>query len=308
MRSFFVRKGYPQVAAKGGKVLTTAASRRLRLRAERILDNEITFIFSKTFASLSEDDVELAPREEMYRYDAGSPVAAQDDGAGDLLTAAGEQALFRRMNWLKYTASRLRSRLSRNSPQKKTVDEIERLRRDSEVCRSMIAQANLRLVAKIARKLSRNEDFEDFQSEGNFILLYSIDRFDIDRGFRFSTYATHAIQRHLYRQMHRKARRTSRESITAGEILAESVEAAPAAEEPDFDPALAKRVVDLMNTLDPREAAILKARFGFGGDKSEPLRAVATRLGLSKERVRQLQKRAIERLQGMMEPRIEDLD
>ncbi len=102
--------------------------------------------------------------------------------------------------------------------------------------------------------------------------------------------------------MHRKARRTSRESITAAEILAESVEAAPAAEEPEFDPALARRVVDLMNNLDPREAAILKARFGFGGEKGEPLRAVATRLGLSKERVRQLQKRAIERLQGLMEP------
>ncbi len=302
MRSNFVRKGCPQVAAKGGKVLTTAVSRRLRLRSERILDHEITFIFSRTFASLSEDDVPLRPREEMYRYDAGSPLAAQDDAVGDLLTAAGEQVLFRRMNYLKYKASRLRSRLSRKNPQKKSVDEIERLLRESLKCRSMIAQANLRLVAKIARKLARNEDFEDFQSEGNFILLYSIDRFDIDRGFRFSTYATHAIQRHLYRQMHRKSRRTSRESITAAEILAESVEAAPAAEEPDFDPALAKRVVELMNTLDPREVAILKARFGFGGDKGEPLRAVATRLGLSKERVRQLQKRAIERLQGLMEP------
>ncbi|QDT57179.1 RNA polymerase sigma factor RpoD [Caulifigura coniformis] len=294
------------MAAKGGKTLTTAASRRLRLRAERILDQEITFIFSRTFASLSDDDVELRPREEMYRYDSGSPLAAQDDAIGDLLTAVGEQSLFRRMNFLRYKASRLRSRLSRTNPKKKAVDEIERLQQEAETCRSMIAQANLRLVAKIARKLSRNEDFEDFQSEGNFILLYSIDRFDIDRGFRFSTYATHAIQRHLYRQMHRKARRTSRESITAGEILAESVEAAPVAEEPDFDPALSKRVVELMNTLDPREAAILKARFGFGGDKGEPLRAVATRLGLSKERVRQLQKRAIERLQGMMEPRMAD--
>jgi RNA polymerase primary sigma factor len=290
------------VAAKGGKVLTTAASRRLRLRSERILDQEISFIFSRTFPSLSEDDLALPPREEMYRYDSGSPVAAQDDAVGDLLTAAGEQALFRLMNFLKYKASRLRSRLSRKNPQKKTVDEIERLMRKAEAVRSMIAEANLRLVAKIARKLCRNDDFEDFQSEGNFILLYSIDRFDIDRGFRYSTYATHAIQRHLYRQMHRRSRRTSRESVTAAEILAESVEAAPAAEEPEFDPALAKRVVELMNGLDPREAAILKARFGFGGDKGEPLRAVAMRLGLSKERVRQLQKRAIERLQGLMEP------
>jgi RNA polymerase sigma factor (sigma-70 family) len=301
----FRQKGVPQVAAKGGKALTRAASKRLRHRSEQILGNEITFIFSRTYGSLSEDDVALAPREEMYRYDSGSPVEAQDEGAGDLLTAAGEQSLFRRMNYLKYKASRLRARLSRKNPQKKIVDEIERLLELAEQARSMIARANLRLVAKIARKLCRNDDFEDFQSEGNFILLYSIDRFDIDRGFRFSTYATHAIQRHLYRQMHRRSRRASRESITAAEILAESVEAAPAAEEPDFDPALAKRVVDLMNALDPREAAILKARFGFGGDKGEPLRAVATRLGLSKERVRQLQKRAIERLQGLMEPRVE---
>lgn len=293
------------MAAKGVKVLTKTVSRRLRLRSERILDKEISFIFSRTFASLSEDDLALPPREEMYRSDAGSPVAAQDDGAGDLLTAAGEQALFRRMNFLKYRASRLRSRLSRKNPLKKTVDEIERLLREAERVRSMIAEANLRLVAKIARKLSRHDDFDDFQCEGNFILLYSIDRFDIDRGFRFSTYATHAIQRHLYRQMYRRSRRTSRESVTAAEILAESVEAAPVAEEPEFDPAMAKRVVELMNTLDPREVAILKARFGFGGDKGEPLRAVATRLGLSKERVRQLQKRAIERLQGLMEPQQE---
>lgn len=68
----------------------------------------------------------------------------------------------------------------------------------SEQIRGQLVRSNLRLVASIARKFSTSvQDVEEFSSDGSMILLGAIDRFDYSRRFRFSTYATHSIQRHF---------------------------------------------------------------------------------------------------------------
>lgn len=80
------------------------------------------------------------------------------------------------------------------------MDEIDKLLELVEQIRSQLVNSNMRLVGSIARKFSsQNCDVDDLSSDGCMILLAAIDRFDYSRGFRFSTYATHSIQRHFYR-------------------------------------------------------------------------------------------------------------
>ncbi|MBX3443591.1 MAG: sigma-70 family RNA polymerase sigma factor [Planctomyces sp.] len=284
------------------KVRSRSADPDLIARAERLLDREISFIYSRSFEQLSEQHVALPAAQQLFRRDAGSPPGSS--GVGDLLTAEGEAALFRRMNFLKFQASRLRARLSRRRPSRAAVERMERLLAEAAEARAIIAEANLRLVAKLARKLGRGDCFDDFRSEGHAILLYSIDMFDVDRGFRFSTYATHAVQRHLYRQLQRRSRRLQRETSTPADVLADSVPAADVDEGlPEVDPQLARRMLAMMHEhLEPRELSILRSRFGLGGGPGQPLRAVAHQLGLSKERVRQLQNRALEKLRVLLAP------
>src|SRR5690606_38354574 len=61
-------------------------------------------------------------------------------------------------------------------------------------------EANLRLLVSLAKKFAHNfQHFEELLSEGHVKLMQAVDKFDYSRGFRFSTYATHAICRTYYR-------------------------------------------------------------------------------------------------------------
>jgi RNA polymerase sigma factor (sigma-70 family) len=135
-------------------------------------------------------------------------------------------------------------------------------------------------------------------SEGNLILLNAIDKFDISRGYRFSTYATHSVQRHFFRVLQRKQRQKDQEVFTPHEVLAESLPDREPALEPEFDPQAAKQLIARFSThLDAREQQIIRSRFSIGGSGvSKTLKTIAAEMGLSKERVRQLQYRALEKL------------
>jgi len=274
----------------------------LQLRAERICQNEIAFIYADEFASLTLENIENDLPEKIYSDD-GAGNQAWDSAVGiqsRLLTPAGERHLFRLMNFMKHQANSLRSRLSIDAPCKNLIEQIERFQRIADQAREDLTEANVRLVASIAHKFSNSpSEFEDLVSDGNMILLNAIDKFDYSRGFRFSTYATHAIQRHFFRQTKRQQRRKKFEIGTPTDILAQMVP------EKERDEPLDHRIAeDLMDAFDEclneREQQIIMERFGLDDNgKGKTLKAVADRVGLSKERVRQLQVRAIEKLQNL---------
>ena len=218
-----------------------------------------------------------------------------------LLTPEQEQQLFRRMNFLKFRATAGRCRLNPERPNLRLMDQIERDLDDARNLRDHIIQANLRLVVSITRKFVTDVTrLDELISDGNLILLKAVDRFDYSRGFRFSTYATHAVQREFYRNYKNGQRRRVTEIATDPAILFGSV-IPPDDQQQINDIQAVDRLKNLIqDSFSPRERTILDLRLGLNADDGgQSLREVGEKLNISKERVRQLQTRAIEQVREL---------
>ncbi|MGZ0171346.1 MAG: sigma-70 family RNA polymerase sigma factor [Planctomycetales bacterium] len=227
-----------------------------------------------------------------------------------LLTFDGEQLLFKQLNFLRFRASAIQAGLHPKRPSARKLKEIDRLLSEVEKVREELARANLRLVVSVAGKLSISRDefdeFDEFVAEGNGILLYAIDKFDYSRGYRFSTYLTHAVQRHLYRVIDRRRKRAQREHPCQAEMMAQEpmIETDPSESiEDEIKVAAAAVISKFDETLDERERVIVRGRFGLDGSgESLTFRELGEQLGLSKERVRQLLQRSLEKLGEVAKP------
>ncbi|MFN5078493.1 MAG: sigma-70 family RNA polymerase sigma factor, partial [Planctomyces sp.] len=290
-----------------------------RTAAEELLQTELRFISAAEFEELEGESepvtaaLLLLEELQVSAAEVSKTVSesSADPGSGlnacdPLLTFSQEQTLFRAMNLLRYRANRMRSRLDPSAPSAELIPQIRRMLEQSEQIRGQLVRSNLRLVASIARKFSTSvQDVEEFSSDGSMILLGAIDRFDYSRRFRFSTYATHSIQRHFFRAWKVRQRRRQRFPVTSAEILTEVPEEykeQPICADPQ---AVVKELLQQApDVLDPREHQILLHRFGLGGVSSEArtLREIAADLGVSKERVRQLQLKALEKLRPFLNP------
>ncbi len=140
-----------------------------------------------------------------------------------VLSREQEAHLFRKMNYLKCLAGRIRDRIDPRRPDADDLDEFERLQAEALDVKNRIVEANLRLVVSVARKRLRpGSSLSERVSDGNFALLLAVDRFDFARGNRFSTYATWAILNELTRS-ERRERRHRRRSV---ELFPDSLAAA----------------------------------------------------------------------------------
>lgn len=276
-------------------------------RAKDLLLHEINFIHSVDFETRHSDEslmVEPPQPSTVNRPKRPSGLPSYLAGLYEvpLLTAEQEKVLFRKMNYLKYLANRLRIQLDPVHPDLAMMDEIDHLIREADAVRERIACSNLRLVVSIARKFAdRNNTFDDLVSDGNVALLQAIAKFDYSRGFRFSTYATHAIRRAFYRQIQQKQRRKNRIATSSTDAVNEAIDTYEPRPVDEAEYQSFQRLIERMDEcLDERERAILNARYGLdGSDKGMTLQMVAKRLGICKERVRQLQIRAVEKLRQL---------
>ncbi|MEM9915573.1 MAG: sigma-70 family RNA polymerase sigma factor [Planctomycetota bacterium] len=140
---------------------------------------------------------------------------ASGTGGSVLLTAAQERVLFSQYNYCRMRVCRLRDRLlgvrpdgsksrakpltdyGRRKAQREMLDWYVR----ADALRTQIADTNLALVLAMAKRTRMHPgDFPDLISEGNMALLRAADKFDVSRGFKFSTYACRAILKAFSRQ------------------------------------------------------------------------------------------------------------
>jgi RNA polymerase primary sigma factor len=211
-----------------------------------------------------------------------------------LLGREQEVHLFRKMNYLKFRAVKLRETLDPQRPRDFDLDMIDRLLMEALSVKDQLIRANLRLVVSIAKKrLIPYHDLLELVSDGNLSLIRAVEKFDFSRGFKFSTYASWAIMNNFVRSFARERSRRNR-FVTVGEEPFESaVDDRPDEHEAEVEYRINHETVLMMlGPLQDRERRILVSRFGLDGAEELTLQQLGQELGITKERVRQIESRA----------------
>ena len=218
-----------------------------------------------------------------------------------LLTKNEEQFYFRRMNWLKFRAATSRGRLDKKRATLRQINQIEGWLTEADTVKSILITSNLRLVVSIAKKfIDASWTFEELVSEGNVALMRAVEKFNFALGNRFSTYATYAIQRHFYRISHRGRQQRNR-FVSDDEALKSQTGNPDTTEYHSAEQIgmLKELFSGFLDELEPRERKIVVARFGFDGKPPRTFRELGSQMGVCKERIRQIQTRAMEKLREM---------
>ncbi len=280
------------------------------MRARRILELPLDFIPNPLFSRRNAEKVCLAPMPEANaptrkaRRPSGLPPYLASLYEIPLLTREQEAHIFRRFNYLKYKAARLRKKLNPANPKSPLMDEIEQLYEQAVQTKNEIVRANLRLVVSIAKRhIDQNENFFELVSDGNMSLLRAVEKFDFARGNKFSTYASWAVMKNFARSIptefkHRERFRTSNDEMfgVTEERRSSLIEQEAAQSERQA------QVGRILRRLDPREQKIIINRFGLNyAQEPQTLKEVGQELGVTKERVRQIEARAISKLRQAAE-------
>jgi len=235
--------------------------------------------------------------------------------------------------------------------------ELEATIQDGLLAREHLIKANTRLVVSIAKKyIGRGVPFLDLIQEGNLGLMKAVSKFEYERGFRFSTYATWWIRqtitraiadqgrtirvpvhmtdriRTMYKIAHRLEQdlgrpATAEEMANAMQVTTDRLqwmlqvswtpislespvgddeesefgmfvedEITPSPSQTAYENLLRERVEQVLATLSPREARILRLRFGLENGHPYTLEEVGQKFGLTRERIRQIEGKALRRL------------
>jgi RNA polymerase primary sigma factor/RNA polymerase sigma factor len=221
-----------------------------------------------------------------------------------LLTREQEVWLFRKFNYLKYRATILREQLRPERPSARLMDQIETLYREIVELKNRIVRANLRLVVSIAkRRVTASDSFFDLVSDGNMSLMRAVEKFDYARGNKFSTYASWAIMKNYARTIPDEHKRRDRFRAADMELL----QTAPDERGDETQRRLAEsdrlyQIEQFLDRLDSREQTIIIRRYGLDHEHDpQTLKEVGSALGVTKERVRQIEAKALEKLREAAE-------
>lgn len=226
-----------------------------------------------------------------------------------LMSVEQETDAFRRYNYLKYKAARLIASLDVCDVKQRDLDAVAELTAQYEQVRRRIVECNLRLVVSIAKRhVGWSPNFFEVISDGNVSLIRAVEKFDYARGFKFSTYASWAIMKNYARTVPEEHYHGTRYVTGQGELLESAPDHRATTDESLDRATLSRALQEGMRDLSPRERAIVSEHFGlFGAETSKTLEELGRRFGVTKERVRQIERRALDKIKGALSPVMADL-
>ncbi|MBX3396436.1 MAG: sigma-70 family RNA polymerase sigma factor [Phycisphaerae bacterium] len=306
------------LALRFGKTEREIRSLIHRSRISQYAASPIEYIYCDEFDSpdaesamlldgVAEIDDEPVEDPAITRIPSQLPSYLQELYRTPLLSAARERRLFRQMNYLLHRAEMARREIAADpaNASAANADSVDRFIEAATVEKNRLIQANLRLVVSIAKRHAAGwtaSDLFELISDGNMALIRAVEKFDYSRGFRFSTYATWAITRAFARSVPDERTRSTRFRTGFEEVLASADDprSIPFPSESDAEQ-LRTRVAGCLARLEPRERAIVEQHFGISGQGGgRTLDEIGREFGLSKERVRQIEVRALRKLKASL--------
>jgi RNA polymerase sigma factor (sigma-70 family) len=287
------------------------------VRAEQLMKQAQDYIHNPSFDEKGQEAVILAPMPglaefEKQRANMKVPKDVPPELAPlyevPLLNKEQERHLFRKMNYLKHkvrkVVDRFRNADGTVNPAKvriEDLEEVEQLQEKATAVKDLLISCNMRLVVSIAKRhAGQTDNFFELLSDGNMSLMRAVEKFDYSRGNKFSTYASWAIMKNFARSIpeekhHKERYVTGREEVfeAAPDTRTDEQELLSTAEQ------AAHRVNRLLEYLDPREREIIRMRAGLDNSEGMTLEEIGQRLGITKERVRQLNVRIMKKLRDL---------
>lgn len=223
-------------------------------------------------------------------------------GKSILLSGQQERILFLKFNYARYRIRVIQDKLGNSRPDLKKAREILHWYEIVNRYRQQIAETNLALVLAMAKRTRMSEiDFADLVSEGNMALLRSVDKFDCERGFKFSTYACRAILKAFSRHGMKFSKYRQRFPTDFDPSLEKSdyLETLRALHVEESAAEVRHIVISNEADLTEVERTVIHHRFGIEAQEdhsSLTLEQVGQIIGVTKERVRQIQNKALQKI------------
>jgi RNA polymerase primary sigma factor len=237
---------------------------------------------------------------------------AHKGGRVPTLTHQQEQQFFLRFNYARAQVSRI---LAESADQELTGAATRQLLawgRRVRDCQALIVRVNMPLVLAMSKRTRlTNIDHNELISEGNMALLRSVDKFDCARGYKFSTYACRAILKSFSRVAMRVSRYRNHFPTEYDANLERSdyVDTKRESVELDCVDELKEILLQNLAELTEVERVVIRERFAIGKPAVQGKAAVKTLeevggiIGVTKERVRQIQNKALKKIRSALEER-----
>jgi RNA polymerase sigma factor (sigma-70 family) len=287
--------------------------RATRQKVEVLLEESYAFMDSPIFLRKEIEqelfDFETEPQLPMVSWYQPTRDEAVDEtmsAAPQLMKGPEERLMFLRFNYSKLRLCKLQRLIKKSGLTRKRADEFLFWHRRFEHFREYLVRTNLALVLAMAKRTRLGDvDFAEIVSEGNMALIRAVDKFNVDRGFKFSTYACRAILKAFSRTALKSSRHRTRFPVEFEPEMEKSDwtdRRRDAVEEDCIDEL--KAIVDRnLADLSQVEETVIRRRFNWKQEEDSPLtlEEVGQIIGVTKERVRQIQNKALMKIRTVME-------
>jgi len=287
--------------------------RAMRQKVEVILNESYAFMDSPIFERkdiekdlFTFDKEPSLPMTSWYQPTRDEALDEAMQGAPQLMKADEERTMFLRFNFSKLKLGKVQRLIKKSGLTRKRAEEALEWHRRFEHFREYLVRTNLALVLAMAKRTRLGDvDFAEVVSEGNMALIRAVDKFNVDRGFKFSTYACRAILKAFSRTALKSNRHKMRFPVEFEPDMEKSDwqdRRRDAVEEDCIDELKAIVSANLAELSDV-EATVIRRRFNWEqeGDSPLTLEEVGQIIGVTKERVRQIQNKALAKIRSVLE-------